>query len=563
VAQTLVIGSIIDGKYEIKSLLGQGGMGSVYEAAHTSTGRRCAVKVISSEGLTRDANIVSRFQREARAAGAIDTQYIAQVLDAGVDRDSGFPFLVIEYLDGEDLQHLLKRVGPLSPDLVMRMAAQACLGLQKAHDASVVHRDIKPANLFLTHRDAGEIIVKILDFGIAKVKMDEANSTEGSELTRTGNLLGSPMYMSPEQARGQRGIDHRTDLYSLGAVMYQALSGKTPFGHATALGELILFVCSEPPPALQEYAPWIAPEVAALVHRCLAKSPAERFQTAHEMFQALQALLPGGWAVHQDMLVSLHDSQRLEVAPRLPMSLPPPPMPGGGGGMVPPVSITTGDRSATTGDRALTTGDRSASTGEQAGTTGGAGAMAQSQALAAAPKSKLGLMLGVGGMVAVLGMGGIYLATRRPGPGAPTATAAPPTAVQTIVVQAPATQTTAAAPVDDKPKRVQVVILPPDASAEVEGQPATVKDGILELSGKQGSVFRVRVFKGKGRDLGETTVDVVVTEQGPLPPKIEVKAGTVVQIPRPGATDAPSASGAPKPPPVVPKGISTADDEFK
>src|SRR5512133_1177024 len=154
-------------------------MGSVYEAAHTGTGRRCALKVISSEGLTRDPNIVSRFQREARAAGAIDTQYIAQVLDADVDKETNLPFLVVEYLDGEDLQHLLKRTGPISPELAMRIAAQVCLGLQKAHDANVVHRDIKPANLFLTRRDAGEIVVKMLDFGIAKVKMDQAHSTEG------------------------------------------------------------------------------------------------------------------------------------------------------------------------------------------------------------------------------------------------------------------------------------------------------------------------------------------------------------------------------------------------
>ena len=305
-----MLGTTIDGKYEVQSLLGEGGMGSVYEASHTTTGRRCAVKVISSEGLTKDPNVVGRFQREARASGAVDTQYIAQVLDAGVDRESGLPFMVVEYLDGEDLQNLLKRVGPLAPELVLRIAAQCCLGLQKAHEATVVHRDIKPANLFLTKRDAGEIIVKVLDFGIAKVKMEAAQTADGADLTKTGNLLGSPMYMSPEQARGQRGIDHRTDVYSLGAVMYQCLSGRTPYQHATALGELILFVCSEPAPPLQDHAPWVPPEVAAIVHRCLLKNPDERYQSAQEMFDEVTAMLPDGFALQESSMVGIADAER-------------------------------------------------------------------------------------------------------------------------------------------------------------------------------------------------------------------------------------------------------------
>jgi tRNA A-37 threonylcarbamoyl transferase component Bud32 len=558
-----VIGSVIDGKYEIRRLIGQGGMGSVYEAAHTGTGRRCAVKVISSEGLTRDPNIVSRFQREARAAGAIDTQYIAQVLDAGVDRDTGLPFLIVEYLDGEDLQQLIKRVGPLVPDTVLRMAAQVCLGLQKAHDAKVVHRDIKPANLFLTQRDAGEIIVKMLDFGIAKVKMDEAHSTEGAELTRTGNLLGSPMYMSPEQARGQRGIDHRTDLYSLGAVMYQALSGHTPFQHATALGELILFVCSEPPPPLQDLAPWVTPEIAAIVHRCLTKPPAERFQTASEMFDALQPLLSGGWGIHRDMLVSLEEGMKAHAAPRLPMSIPPPPMPAGAQATeIEPATMAMGPAEL----RKLTAPSAAEAAGLVTGdgdmTTGAAGALAQSQAGAArAPKSKLGLVLSVSLGVAALGGAGVYWATRpsSSGPGGePTATA--------VATTAPSARPSDSAPgtaqADDakKSRRVQVVIIPADASVEIEGQPATVKDGILEITGVLGSVFRTRVFKGKGKDLGETTVDVVITETGVLPAKIEVKQGAVVSLPRPGATDAPTA-GAQKPPPV-PTGVATDMGEF-
>ena len=242
------VGAVLDGKYLIKQILGKGGMGSVYEAEHTGTGRRCAVKVISSPEMIDNPDVVSRFQREARAAGAIDTQYITQVLDAGIDREHNLPFLAMEYMEGEDLQHFLKRVGPIDPELSIRILAQTCLGLHKAHEQSVVHRDIKPHNLFLAHRDAGEIIIKLLDFGIAKVKMEQAQDKDGAGLTKTGNLLGSPLYVSPEQARGKRGIDHRTDIWSMGAVLYQMLTGQTPYQHATALGELILMVCNEPPP---------------------------------------------------------------------------------------------------------------------------------------------------------------------------------------------------------------------------------------------------------------------------------------------------------------------------
>ncbi|MEM1035109.1 MAG: serine/threonine-protein kinase [Myxococcota bacterium] len=311
-----MIGSNIDGKYLVRSLIGEGGMGSVFEAEHTGTGRRVAVKVINSGDLTKDQQILSRFEREARAAGAIETQYITQVLDAGIDRESGLPFMAMEYLEGEDLQRMLKRVGPIAPPLALRITAQACLGLRKAHEANVVHRDIKPHNLFLARRDAGQVLVKLLDFGIAKVKMDQAQSRDGADLTKTGNLLGSPLYVSPEQARGKRHIDHRTDIYSLGAVMYQMLAGRTPFEHATALGELILMVCTEAPAPLQDHAPWVPPEVAQICHRCIQKNADERYPTAQALFDDVCALLPPGWNIDQDMLISLAESQRREVQPR-------------------------------------------------------------------------------------------------------------------------------------------------------------------------------------------------------------------------------------------------------
>src|SRR6185436_3877941 len=196
-----MLGTTIDGRYRIDRLLGSGGMGAVYEAENLGTGRRVAVKMLLRGEIAHDPMMLGRFQREARAAGAIDTQHITQVFDTGIDPAGDVPYLVMEYLDGEDIQRLLRRLGPIHPDLALRVVAQACLGLQKAHDANIIHRDIKPANLFLARRDAGERVVKILDFGIAK-RTDQADNLEDAGLTGTGTVLGSPLYMSPEQAQG-------------------------------------------------------------------------------------------------------------------------------------------------------------------------------------------------------------------------------------------------------------------------------------------------------------------------------------------------------------------------
>lgn len=527
-----MIGSVIDGKYEVKELLGQGGMGSVYAVEHTGTGRRCAVKVINSADLVKDKGVLSRFEREARAAGAIDTQYIAQVLDAGIDRQSGLPFLAMEFLDGEDLQHLLKRVGPVSVDLALRIVAHACLGLQKAHAQSVVHRDIKPHNLFLAKRDAGEVIVKLLDFGIAKVKMDQAQTKDGADLTKTGNLLGSPLYVSPEQARGKRAIDHRTDIYSIGAVLYQMLCGRTPYEHASALGELILMVCTEPPPPVQDHAPWIAPEVAAIVHRCLEKSPDQRFQSAQELLEAVQPHLPYGWGIHEDMLVSLADSQRRERAPRLPMSIPPP-------------AITTAAGAAVTA--ATSTGSDGAST---------TGPMTQIAAMPAATERWRAPVAAASIGLAAVAAGAGWVLTRTPD--APVAAATAQAAPQPVPDPPPSSDEVDEAPdkaSSAKSVRVRVVILPANASIEVEGARALARDGILEIEGALGSVYRVRVFQGQS----ETTADVVVTEAGALPPKIEVKPGQKIHVPRAGSSGAPVGSDVPAP---VPKGIKEDQGEF-
>lgn len=304
---------------QVLRLLGRGGMGAVFEARHKRTGRRLAVKVMAKI-LHPDDPRVKRFEREALvAAKLINSKHIARVLAFGEDRATRFPFIMMEYLCGEDLQVLINQVGPLPVDIALRVAAQACMGLEKVHKAGVIHRDIKPANLFLARDDTGNVLVKLLDFGIAKIKPDKwekapAKELENSgdildlafakefeqlsgELTRPRGVLGSPPYASPEQLRGEESVDHRTDIWSLGLVLYCALTGRPP----NRLSEEIV----GEPQSIREIAPWVPAEVSAIVHRAAAALPDERFQSATEMLSAIQPLLEGDHILSESMLTPL------------------------------------------------------------------------------------------------------------------------------------------------------------------------------------------------------------------------------------------------------------------
>jgi serine/threonine-protein kinase len=304
-----MIGHILDDRYQVERVLGAGGMGTVYAARHTVTGRQVAVKVIA-EDLAHNAEMVIRFQREARTAGLVDTEHIVQVLDAGRDRSLGLSFMVMDLLHGEDLHTLMRRVGPLSPELALRIVAQACIGLQKAHDASIVHRDIKPGNLFLARRADGEITVKLLDFGIAKIKGDDMR------LTRTGHVLGSPAYLSPEQARGLKSIDHRTDVWSIGAVLYEMLACTTPHAGSRTFGEIIMAICVSPVRPVREFAPWVPSDVAAIVHGCLTIDANQRILSARDLLDALRPHLRHGWQLADWMFPTLPGHGASRPAPR-------------------------------------------------------------------------------------------------------------------------------------------------------------------------------------------------------------------------------------------------------
>ena len=289
---------VIAGKYEVLRELGRGGMGVVYEAIHTATGRRVAVKEIA---IGNDARLVERFQREARATGAIDSRHVPAVIDAGSDPKTTHPFLVMELLNGIDFQGYLDEYGPLAEDVALRVVAQATMGLVRAHEAGVVHRDIKPANLFLARRD-GELVVQVLDFGVARVK-EEIAAKQNPTLTVTGVMLGTPLYMSPEQVvSGAKVLDHRTDLWSLAIVLYEALAGETPHSDCETLGGLMVAICGKKAKPLRQLAPKVSPEVEAIVMRALELDPEKRFPTAESFLAALEQQLPFGTKLENSLL---------------------------------------------------------------------------------------------------------------------------------------------------------------------------------------------------------------------------------------------------------------------
>ncbi|MEP7121010.1 MAG: serine/threonine-protein kinase [Byssovorax sp.] len=303
-----MIGSIVHGKYRLDRLLGEGGMGSVYLARDLAEGRDVAVKVLTAYA-NESATVVERFHRESRAALSIDSPHIARVFDAGTDAKG--PFLVMEHLHGEDAGALFARLHHLPPALALRVVGQACVGLVKAHEVGIVHRDIKPANLFLSRAEGGAVTVKIVDFGVAKMLPSWSRRDLAPEvLTRTGAVLGSPLYMAPEQARGAKAVDPRSDVWSLGVVLYQALAAHAPNQEIEALGELIVTICTQAPRPIEESAPWISPGLAAIVRRALRLDPSERFQSASAMLEAIRDELADDLQIHESMLVRLDADDR-------------------------------------------------------------------------------------------------------------------------------------------------------------------------------------------------------------------------------------------------------------
>jgi hypothetical protein len=275
IAPQLSPGTLLLGKYRIDRVLGEGGMGIVVAATHLQLQEPVAIKFLLP-AVASSADVVSRFLREARAAARLKGEHVARVLDVGV-LPEGAPYLVMEYLDGSDLAARLARAGRLAVGETVDLVLQACEALAEAHSVGVVHRDIKPANLFVARRPDGTPLVKVLDFGISKMQ------TGGTELTRTQSAMGTPSYMSPEQMRSARDVDGRTDVWALGVVLYECMSGRRPFEGET-FSALVLEVATTPTPPMSIALP---AGLDRVVYRCLAKERADRFASVAGLAEAL------------------------------------------------------------------------------------------------------------------------------------------------------------------------------------------------------------------------------------------------------------------------------------
>ncbi len=321
-AKKLEPGTILAGKYQLESRLGEGGMGTVYRAQHLALRAPVAVKVIDREVVEGDL-AHSRFIREAQAAASLRSPHVVQILDYGMEGER--PFMVMELLEGETLAERLDRLHRLSPVDTYRVVSHIARAVAKAHEAGIVHRDLKPDNVFLVENE-GDEVAKVLDFGVAKV---DATSLGGTH-TRTGSLLGTPYYMSPEQAQGNKEIDHRSDLWALGVIAFECLLGERPFS-SDGLGDLVIQICIRDivvpssvgtvPPGFDEW-----------FRKAVAREPEHRFQSARELSEALREAL----GLARDPLASAPESlwsvgprpSRKEpnpAAPALLIEAPPPP----------------------------------------------------------------------------------------------------------------------------------------------------------------------------------------------------------------------------------------------
>jgi serine/threonine-protein kinase len=515
-----LIGTVIAEKYELIRLLGQGGMGAVYEGRNASTLKRCAVKVLVSAEMASSGEAVKRFFREARASSVLESDHIVQIFDSGSDPKTGFPYMVMELLNGQDLEHVLRDKGALQPLVAAKLMLQAAMGLAKAHEQHTVHRDIKPANIYLTRRESGELVVKILDFGIAKVKMEKFSETSAG-LTRDGSMLGTPLYMSPEQAKGAPNIDVRSDVWSLGIVLYELLSGALPYADANSLGELMVAIITADLPLIQDKAPWVPPELAEITHRAISRDINRRFQSAGELRDALAAIVPDGARITPDMLQGIDPNHRAYVAPRLQM----------------------------TDDGMLRATTR----------TG----LAVTQMQPPKKKSNAGLLAGIMGGVIVLGGVAAGLLLRKPPADATASRPEPPPIIKSVIVTERVT-----AEIEKKTFDL-IVAAPPETIVTIDDQPATLAGDKLSITGAPGATRRLKLTLGD--QVQEATV--AITEKGLLPPRLEIKKALIAAA-RPAGGAAKPGAGAEKPAatpakpadapkPVKKPQVDNGMDEFK
>jgi serine/threonine-protein kinase len=280
-------GTVLAGKYRIDQVLGEGGMGVVVAATDQQLERRVAIKFLLAE-YAQHAEAAQRFLREARSAVKIQSEHVARVIDVGT-LDTGSPYMVMEYLEGRDLSALIDTRQRISIEDAVAYVLEACDAIAEAHSVGIVHRDLKPANLFLALQPDGSTRIKVLDFGISKATV--AGGATDPSLTRTSSMMGSPLYMSPEQMKSAKNVDPRTDVWALGVILYELLTLEPPF-YAESIPELSAKVLLEEPTPIRSLRPEVPPQLQSVVQRALAKTPAARFETVADFATALAAFGP-------------------------------------------------------------------------------------------------------------------------------------------------------------------------------------------------------------------------------------------------------------------------------
>lgn len=288
-ASQVPVGTVLEGKFRVTQEIGRGGMAAVYEAENIDIGKRVAVKILSADLIT--SRIVrERFMREARAAAAIHSPYICEVYDSGMYHDR--PFLIMELLQGESLYDRMTRERQLRASTTLKIMRHVVRGLAKAHEVSVVHRDLKPENIFLTRDAEGLLLAKIVDFGLAKFYEGRDGDEKNVRLTREGALFGTPAYMSPEQARGQGEVDHRADLWALGCIVYECLTGRTVWDVQQGVAMILAQIAKGVLPDPRAYRPDLPQSFTVWLHRALHADLNQRFQSARAFLESLETALP-------------------------------------------------------------------------------------------------------------------------------------------------------------------------------------------------------------------------------------------------------------------------------
>jgi eukaryotic-like serine/threonine-protein kinase len=322
-AREALVGKTIAGRYVLRGLIGHGGMGAVYEAELMGLGRRFAIKFVDPEFATEET-VVARFAREAKAMSTVESPHIVGVFDAGTE--DGRPYLVMELLRGEDLGQRLRKQARIPLSESMHVVAQVLKGLARAHAAGIIHRDLKPDNVFLVKGHTDPLFAKIVDFGISKIERPRANTTPLA-LTGRGTVLGTPFYMSPEQAQASSDVDVRADLYSVGAILFECLTGRPPHT-GESYEQVILSICMRDAPDVRAVDPKLSPEISAFLARSLARDKNQRFSSAERMLAGLHEVAP-------------EEKTRVPLDPPAPLTMLSPGTPAPAAAAEQPVSVKT------------------------------------------------------------------------------------------------------------------------------------------------------------------------------------------------------------------------------